>query len=543
MSSPEQQVIITLKDTNRLTAACDACRERKRKCDGKAPCHFCLSRRITCQYSQRKKRGPPGRKKQEENNNVSSALTTIRNTAYSLGAADLEYGISNQTEMNKYINFYVRYMNVIAPVCSAEKLTAPDTNECQVQSYAVVAIASRLCGDIGRSKMCIGSARQLAGTIYDSPQQDAAVAMLLMSSYFQIDLDFPMTSHYLSLSWSLLKLIPINYSDLLYLYIYSNYLVMDNNTTNRQKEQALRNLVNQITPEASHKVQFFARVLSVSAAIFQVFDSNILWPIEKLEANYQKIYNTIVSEQDRLKILTLLNALQAEIEQLGAPDILVQGFRVFTGVLRAIAEWKSGHDLEALSFALQVTESLHILHENNCLGFTADYSFICLLAQMVQYFYEHNYAHQASKLSEFIRIMCRTMGPGYNFVIEFMDQHNFKSNLVESPIIPADPTRSPNFFNTPEFSNTPSPGSISSPYNYGKDQPDDVISGATTENNEGLHLDNLEDMPDLGMPDLESMLTDLDSTFPSTLPLIDLDAASTTNINDPSIIVESVVFP
>lgn len=552
MSSPEQQVI-TLKDSNRLTAACDACRERKRKCDGKAPCHFCVSRRITCQYSQRKKRGPPVRKKQEENNsnnssnnnvnslisniNVSSALTAIRNISYSLGSADLEYGIFNQAEMNKYINFYVRYMNVVAPICNAEKLTAPDTNEHQVQSYAVVAIASRMCGDLGKSKMCIGSARQLAGMIFDSPQKDAAVAMLLMSTYFQMDLDFAMTSHYINLSYSLLKLLPMNYSDVLYMFIYSNYLVMDNNLTNRQKEQALRNLVNQIlaTPESSKQLQFFAKFLRIAVILLQAFDSNIFWPVEDMETNYQKIYNKVVSEQDRLEILSLINSVQTEIEQLDElPPFFLTGFQVFTGVVKAIADWKSGHDLEALSHALQVSEGLHILHENNCLGFAADFMFICLLVQMIQYYYEHNYAHQAAKLSEFIRTICRIMGPGYNFVVQFMDKHNFRSISVETPLIAAaDTNRSPVYV-IPEFFDTPSPGSVSSPYSSGNEgQPialdHECDNTPYTSQNNGLSFDNLE-----------SMLTDLDNSLPNmaNLLLIDLD-----NITDPSVIIENVSFP
>ena len=40
--------IITLKKQ----ASCDACKKRKKRCDGLKPCFTCMYRRLQCTYSQ-----------------------------------------------------------------------------------------------------------------------------------------------------------------------------------------------------------------------------------------------------------------------------------------------------------------------------------------------------------------------------------------------------------------------------------------------------------------------------------------------------------
>jgi hypothetical protein len=82
-----------VKEIRRNTAACEACQERKRKCDGKAPCSFisylhnfaillifkctpylrkylllayCVGKKIECKFSQQKKRGPSKKRRMIE---------------------------------------------------------------------------------------------------------------------------------------------------------------------------------------------------------------------------------------------------------------------------------------------------------------------------------------------------------------------------------------------------------------------------------------------------------------------------------------------
>lgn len=48
---------VTVKQKKKQTAACDACKRRRRKCTGTLPCAYCTEKRCECNYSQQHKRG------------------------------------------------------------------------------------------------------------------------------------------------------------------------------------------------------------------------------------------------------------------------------------------------------------------------------------------------------------------------------------------------------------------------------------------------------------------------------------------------------
>lgn len=69
---------------SRISNACDGCKARKVKCDGKLPCGYCAGRQRpqTCHYSPQKRRRPTERRKQLRNgqDELSSPGRTLRTT-------------------------------------------------------------------------------------------------------------------------------------------------------------------------------------------------------------------------------------------------------------------------------------------------------------------------------------------------------------------------------------------------------------------------------------------------------------------------------
>lgn len=73
----------------RAVRACDVCRSRKLKCDGKNPCHRCQNSQVTCRYSQSQRRGKQPVRKLNKGNSIDvlnermskleSLMTTLAN--------------------------------------------------------------------------------------------------------------------------------------------------------------------------------------------------------------------------------------------------------------------------------------------------------------------------------------------------------------------------------------------------------------------------------------------------------------------------------
>ena len=70
----------------RITNACDACKARKVKCDGRQPCAFCSRRQTahTCHYSPQKKRNTPARKDRNEQDSVGSSPAAVERERWRL---------------------------------------------------------------------------------------------------------------------------------------------------------------------------------------------------------------------------------------------------------------------------------------------------------------------------------------------------------------------------------------------------------------------------------------------------------------------------
>ncbi|CAM9839278.1 unnamed protein product [Chrysoparadoxa australica] len=54
---PEQQPVVEVKKKPVLRSACDFCTKRKRRCNGKKPCHNCIDTGVECVYSEKQKSG------------------------------------------------------------------------------------------------------------------------------------------------------------------------------------------------------------------------------------------------------------------------------------------------------------------------------------------------------------------------------------------------------------------------------------------------------------------------------------------------------
>lgn len=52
----------------RVSVACDACKKRRGKCAGTAPCDYCVEHNIPCRFSTKsKKRGPASKHPKPDN--------------------------------------------------------------------------------------------------------------------------------------------------------------------------------------------------------------------------------------------------------------------------------------------------------------------------------------------------------------------------------------------------------------------------------------------------------------------------------------------
>jgi hypothetical protein len=45
-------------NSKRMTTSCEACRTRKKKCNGSNPCSYCIGANVECRWGLRNKRGP-----------------------------------------------------------------------------------------------------------------------------------------------------------------------------------------------------------------------------------------------------------------------------------------------------------------------------------------------------------------------------------------------------------------------------------------------------------------------------------------------------
>ncbi|KAI8809508.1 hypothetical protein BJ742DRAFT_852606 [Cladochytrium replicatum] len=123
------------KKRSRITKACDACRGRRRKCDGKTPCSSCLVYSTECTFTApTRKRGPRTRQQRKPSANLGQRLKTLENIIGNLSTGHIQF--SNEVSDFRTSNDdEPRTMNVYKQKITIQRgkvvnnLTFPDYDE------------------------------------------------------------------------------------------------------------------------------------------------------------------------------------------------------------------------------------------------------------------------------------------------------------------------------------------------------------------------------------------------------------------------------
>ncbi|KAI8812849.1 hypothetical protein BJ742DRAFT_791987 [Cladochytrium replicatum] len=123
------------KKRSRITKACDACRGRRRKCDGKAPCSSCVVFSTECTFTApTRKRGPRTRQPRKPSANLGQRLKTLENIIGNLSTGHIQF--SNEVsdfrastdEEPRTTNVYKQKITIQRGKV-VNKLTFPDYDE------------------------------------------------------------------------------------------------------------------------------------------------------------------------------------------------------------------------------------------------------------------------------------------------------------------------------------------------------------------------------------------------------------------------------
>eukprot|EP00026_Physarum_polycephalum_P003218 Phypoly_transcript_03228.p1 GENE.Phypoly_transcript_03228~~Phypoly_transcript_03228.p1 ORF type:complete len:816 (+),score=189.11 Phypoly_transcript_03228:74-2449(+) len=457
------EVKFIVKEVYRHTAACDACKVRKRKCDGVAPCKYCVSKNIKCEFSQQKKRGPSKKPKPEKDNkspietkptttiipndnisksgvvkvnNSNSSVSTIgtltegdniANMALqvareSLATSVIDKEMLNTLELNHYIDLYTRFVTNVVPGCNVQSLISPSSIAHKLQSYAAMAFAARSIGDYTKAKLFISQGRVLAGSIFDSPDLDTVVGMIMMGNYWQMSLNLPLSGHYANLAWSLFKLLRRpDYR--VQLCCQVNYIMSDANTNDDGKSELLLNAARSLRAQGNAPDALPSLLLSLSAKVVPLFGSTMFFP-HNMPNIFQIFREVFITEEERGSIMEDLCAIEKVMVRqtfyISAKDA-VHPYLLQVKLYQTIIEWKSNHVDAAFAQALQSWEICKKMQSAKILGVTCDFPHLCLLAGLADFFKEMNQLGHALHVCNLLRQICNLMGPDYDFAAECVE--------------------------------------------------------------------------------------------------------------------------
>lgn len=454
ISGKQRVVKVIVKEVQKTTVACDACRNQHVKCDGKFPCSYCVAKNRLCEFSEPKKRGPKrrlvtkeqGDQNQNVNVNVQKAekpAVIEESTLISLVAASTERDMLDNIEANKYFDFYLKFMSHM-PIAEGKELVQPRTTSKKVQAYATLAASSRILGDSNMSQKYISQARMLGGLIYDSPDPDGSAAMLVMHKYFQLVLDLPRATHYATMAASIAKMIsPIKKDAKMDLMCKISATLINEKLNNQQQARKIR--------AAAHKCREFELPMSVlssyldfAAIVLEVVGYHVFYASSFTLANtFQVLDNAHIGAEDRGRILAALNNLMLAAAAHNRP-----GFSMFMSVFgpmyMAITEWKSGNITEALAHTMTTMTALQHLQNEKTIGLVADLPHVCILGSLAKFLHSRGLDNLSRQICQYIYQICDVMSPVFDFIRALVDrfiQMNLDSESATSPTtIPSTPT-------------------------------------------------------------------------------------------------------
>lgn len=401
----------------RNKSACEACKERRRKCDGN-PCSYCVGKNKTCTFLVQKKRGPA--KKQR-----------LLEPGYQTASLSSENTLADRVEMLKYLTIYFRFdKHAVFLSQNIDTLMTPKTVPLQIQLYSALATSAQSCGDFGRGIQFINHARALSGSVYDNVDCDVVKGFIMMRKYWYNVLDFVQCTHYANLSWSLAKFcgkldVPVR------MHCELAAKMADFTTSVEEKISFLKKSI--ATSKANFKA-FYTRELrvfilfsSLAAAFLEHlrFDIFFLVCAETLFIDLSKIH---LSPEARLHLLECVNDIHIEVSTLdGTTDnsVILIISKVFTPLYQAIVNWRSNRISEAMSQALQCVHAFDIfislnisLHSSNLFGTVVRCPHITLMGSLMHFFMEQHQYDLATKVEAIIIAICASRGPPYAPIIK-----------------------------------------------------------------------------------------------------------------------------
>eukprot|EP00026_Physarum_polycephalum_P007107 Phypoly_transcript_07161.p1 GENE.Phypoly_transcript_07161~~Phypoly_transcript_07161.p1 ORF type:complete len:361 (+),score=46.21 Phypoly_transcript_07161:149-1231(+) len=195
--------IVLQAPTAPVIRACDACRKRKRKCSGEAPCTYCIQKGITCSMAAGRKRGPLSKKhKTEMNELVTTHCSIISN--------EIQEAMNKLHQQNTLVDFYFQFIGRGVPSdCRLPLSSPPSSDALTAQMCIISAHVMRFFGNNTLETQYIQEARRHVNSILDCDTLDSAIALIMMSTYLG---PRPKGSFYATIAYNITKLPEVNTS-------------------------------------------------------------------------------------------------------------------------------------------------------------------------------------------------------------------------------------------------------------------------------------------------------------------------------------------
>lgn len=440
----------------RNTNACDACRVRKRKCDGKAPCSYCVAKNQQCEFSERKKRGPKKRFIEAGNDEDSSVAVVV------VEPSTREAELFDKAEAYKYFDVCWKFVHRIHPLSTKSKIRTPAGTAQKVQAYAALAYTSRLCGDKAKSTVYLNQARMLSGFIYDSPDPDSVSAMLMLGYHSLLTLDIPKSTYYSNLALQLSKMIPSAMMDMkLLTHCQLTTILSDYNMPGNQKTLMLKDMSKSMRHRVTSDKFTLVLVLLLEfhAAIIQYLGYNTFYPSASYSIDAFHMFDSIVvSEEARLRLFEIMNSVMAASEDTHVAHHMTFVRTLLVPLYTAVINWKSNHIREAMEAAVSCLAGMQVMDRGCLFGLLSHFPQICMLGSLVKLFMEQGQVFLAKQMADHIKNICNVMKPDLDFICKQID------DLLQTP--PRVTCASPISLPLSPISPIPPPFSPSPPSNY-----------------------------------------------------------------------------
>lgn len=448
-----KKVKVVIKEVYKHTAACEACRSRKRKCDGKAPCSYCQSKNLQCQFAEQRKRGP---KKARITPAETSALAT----------ASFESQLLDLSEAHQYFNnTYVEFLKMLIPVEFADAMH-PETVAHKIQTYAALALAARILGDAPKAKVYISTARLLTGSVFDSPDPNTIAAMLIMGQYWYFVLDMHLAAYYASMACNLAKISPFEITGRLGAHCQVAMIVLTDTISAKQKAVLLKKVSQSITQRGDLADRIYAGVINQVACFLGTLGLNLSYPDMSSLSNTFNLLDNVetLSDEQRAEFLTAVNNTPDRTQY---PEFMSEKSAsshstfmrdIYRPAYNAIVEWKSGRPQDAMAHAISCSEELMKLQRTTpLLGILSKYANLTKFAFLAKFFYEQNQYFLAKQMCDLIKDICRAMSPEYDFMYNLTEEFiTTKLELIRPSYAPdPSPPQQPPFVPTPTPTPTP----------------------------------------------------------------------------------------